>query len=130
MQRSGMRGATVSAWLVALVELAAAPAQAADPARGKSVFAAQCAMCHTANKGGPPILGPNLYGVVGRKAGAVGGYNYSPAMKASGLVWSEGELETYLPAPRATVPGTKMTYGGLKDSTKLADLIAYLDSLK
>ena len=49
---------------------------------------------------------------------------------SSGLVWSDSELETYLPAPRATVPGTKMTYGGLKDATKLADLIAYLDNLK
>jgi cytochrome c len=125
-----MDTAVLSAALAACALFAGAPAQAGDAARGKSVFAAQCAMCHTANKGGPPILGPNLYGVVGRKAGAVGGYNYSPAMKASSLTWSDSELATYLPAPRDTVPGTKMTYGGLKDPAKLADLVAYLDTLK
>jgi cytochrome c len=130
MPISGMRGTVAPALVVAWAILAATPVQAADPARGKSVFAAQCAMCHTANKGGPPILGPNLYGVVGRKAGSVGGYNYSPAMKASGLVWSESELEIYLSAPRANVPGTRMTYGGLKDAGKLADLIGYLDVQK
>jgi cytochrome c len=110
--------------------LAASPAFAGDPAKGKSVFSAQCSLCHTATKGGPAILGPNLYGIVGRKAGSVAGYNYSSGMKASGLTWSDATLQAYLPAPRALVAGTKMTYGGLKDSNKLADVIAYLDSLK
>ncbi len=111
--------------------LAAMPATAAgDAAKGKGVFAAQCAMCHTATKGGPAILGPNLYGVVGRKAGSVGGYNYSPGMKAAGWIWTLDKLEAYLPGPRAMVTGTKMTYGGLHDPAKLADLLAYLDSQK
>ncbi len=119
----------------ALVILAAglvlgASAEAGDAGHGKSVFAAQCGTCHSAAKGGPNILGPNLYGLVGRAAGSVNGYSYSKGMKAAGFVWTDARLETYLPAPRATVPGTKMSYGGLKDPAKRADLIAYLDTLK
>jgi cytochrome c len=119
-----------AAFVVAVGLLASLPAFASDPGHGKSVFAQQCAMCHTATKGGPAILGPNLYGVVGRKAGSVGGYSYSPHMKAADWVWTDDKLMAYLPAPRDMVPGTKMTYGGLKDPTKLADLIAYLDTQK
>jgi cytochrome c len=106
------------------------PAVAGDPGRGKAVFGAQCAMCHTASKGGPAILGPNLYGVMGRKAGSVPGYNYSPHMKAAGWTWTDDKLAIYLPAPRDLVPGTKMSFGGLHDPTKVADLVAYLDTQK
>jgi cytochrome c len=123
--------ALCGALAVAIGLLLAAPAAGAgDPGHGKAVFAQQCAMCHTANKGGATILGPNLFGVVGRKAGSVAGYSYSPHMKAADWVWSDGKLEAYLPAPRDMVPGTKMTYGGLHDPAKLADLMAYLDSQK
>ena len=115
----------------AVALLAAAPALAAgDPGHGKSVFAQQCAMCHTATKGGPAILGPNLFGVVGRKAGTVAGYNYSPAMKAAGWVWDQERLAAYLPGPRVMVPGTKMTYGGLHNPAQLDDLLAYLAAQK
>ena len=70
------RPAASAAVATALALLTAAPAIAAgDPGHGKSVFAQQCAMCHTATKGGPAILGPNLFGVIGRKAGTVAGYN-------------------------------------------------------
>lgn len=110
--------------------LTAQPAAAGDAGKGKGVFNAQCGICHTANKGGPAILGPNLWGVVGRKAGSVPGYNYTSGMKAAGFTWTDEKLTAYLPAPRAMVPGTKMTYGGLHDPAKLADLIAYLDTLK
>jgi cytochrome c len=114
----------------AIALLAASAAGAGDPAHGKAIFAQQCAMCHTANKGGATILGPNLYGVVGRKAGSVAGYSYSPHMKEAGWVWTDDKLQAYLPAPRDMVPGTKMTYGGLRDPAKLADLMAYLDAQK
>ncbi len=127
--RMSRRGAGFA--LLTSVGLALAlPAAAGDAAHGKGVFSAQCAMCHTATKGGPAILGPNLYGVVGRKAASVAGYNYSPGMKASGITWTDDKLEAYLPGPRAMVAGTKMTYGGLHNPAQLADLIAYLDSLK
>jgi cytochrome c len=87
-------------------------------------------MCHTATRGGPTILGPNLFGVVGRKAGTLSGYAYSPGMKAAGFTWTDQQLHDYLPAPRAMVPGTKMGYGGLKNPAQLDDLVAYLDTMK
>ena len=110
--------------------LAAAPATAGDASKGKAVFSSQCALCHSGAKGGPTILGPSLYGIIGRKSASVPGYAYSTGMKAVGWIWTDEKLETYLPAPRTLVPGTKMSYGGLKDATKRADLIAYLDTLK
>lgn len=122
----GLGGALAAAAALA----AAPPAFAGDAGKGKSVFASQCSMCHTSAHGGPTILGPPLAGVVGRKAGTFPGYSYSPGMKAAGWVWTDDKLTEYLPGPRAMVPGTKMTYGGLKDPAKLADLIAFLDTQK
>jgi cytochrome c len=116
--------------IAAGVLIVALPAAAADAAHGKSVFASQCAMCHSSSRNGPTILGPPLFSVVGRKAGTNAGFAYSPGMKAAGFAWSDERLHAYLPAPRAMVPGTKMTYGGLKNPAQLDDLLAYLDSLK
>ena len=116
--------------LVATSLLSALPALAGDPGKGKGVFASECAMCHSNARNGPTILGPTLFGIVGRKAGAVAGFSYSSGMKAAGFSWSDAQLVAYLPGPRNMVPGTKMTYGGLKNPAKLADLVAYLDTLK
>ena len=130
MNRQSPVPAVIAGSLLAMSLFAASSAPAADATHGKSVFAAQCAMCHTATKGGAAILGPNLYGVVGRKAGAVVGYAYSKGMKAAGFIWTEERLENYLPAPKAMVAGTKMSYGGLKNPAQVADLATYLASLK
>jgi cytochrome c len=105
-------------------------AAAGDPAHGKQVFAQQCAMCHSAAKGAAAIIGPTLFGVVGRPAASVPGFNYSSAMKAAGYAWSDDHLRTYLPAPRAVVPGTKMTFAGLKNPAQVDDIVAYLNTLK
>ncbi len=106
------------------------PAQAAgDAAAGKSVFATQCSICHAVQQG-RNMVGPSLFGVVGRKAAAEAGYNYSPPFKALGVTWDEATLEKYLTDPRAMVPGTKMTYKGLEDEAKRDNLIAYLATLK
>ncbi len=115
--------------LGALMALAA-PAAAGDAAAGKTVFASQCAMCHTATKGGPTILGPNLYGIVGRKSASLTGFAYSSAIKASGITWSTDQLKAYLPAPAKLVPGTKMAFAGVKNPTQLDDLVTYLATLK
>ena len=69
---------------------------------------------------------PTLNGVVGRAAGAVEGYKYSDAMASSGLTWDEATLAEYLKNPKAKVPKGKMMFPGVKDDTKLADIIAYL----
>ena len=106
-----------------------AQANAADPAAGKSVFSAQCSICHSPLPG-KNMVGPSLFGVVGRKTGSVSGFHYSAANLAANLTWDEATLDKYLQSPRTMVPGTMMTYGGLKDDAKRADLIAYLATLK
>jgi cytochrome c2 len=103
--------------------------QAADPAAGKSVFGSVCSICHSAQPGKNGI-GPSLFDVVSRKTGSVPGFHYSPANQNSNLTWDSATLDKYLQSPRTVIPGTIMTYAGLKDDTKRADLIAYLATLK
>jgi cytochrome c len=105
------------------------PALAQDAAAGEKVFKTQCSVCHQVipeKKG----IGPNLFGVVGRKSGTVPGFHYTEANKNSGLTWDAATLDRYLQAPRDVVPGTAMPYAGLKDPTQRTDLIAYLATLK
>lgn len=106
------------------------PASAPDPIRGRSVFAAQCSSCHSNARNGGVLVGPPLFGVVGRKAGSVADFGYSSTMKTAGFVWTPDKLHAYLPAPRSYLPGVKMTYPGLKDPAQLEDLVAYLETLK
>jgi cytochrome c len=92
--------------------------------RGAEVWA-KCKSCHTVEKGGRHIVGPNLHGVFGRRAGALANYNYSPAMKRANLVWTDETLDKYLAATVDYLPGTKM-YGGLAIKQDRLDLIAWL----
>ena len=101
------------------------PYDTADLANGESRFA-MCASCHTITPGGPNMTGPNLHGVVGRKAGAAANYNYSDAVKAAGFTWDAAHLDKWLTDPRADLPGTKMSFVGLKDAKDRRDVIAYL----
>lgn len=100
-------------------------ALAQDAANGEKVFA-QCRACHQIGPTAKNAVGPVLNGVIGRKAGTVEGYNYSPANKNSGLTWDEATFADYIKDPKAKVPGTKMVYAGLKDEQRIKDLIAYL----
>ena len=95
-----------------------------DAARGKAVFA-QCRVCHSLNAGENGV-GPSLHGLFGRKAASLPEFRYSPFMQRSGIVWDEAALRKYLPDPQAVVPGTKMTFIGLKDPQQIEDVIAYL----
>jgi cytochrome c len=108
---------------------AAGVACAQDAASGEQVFKSQCSICHSP-KPERNIIGPSLFSVVGRHSGSLRGFQYSSANKASGLVWDIGTLDRYLTAPRQVVPGTLMTYPGLKDQHQRADLIAYLVTLR
>lgn len=95
-----------------------------DAEKGKSVFN-KCTACHSL-KAGENRVGPTLAGVIGRTAGSVAGFAYSPANKASGIVWSEQKIFDYLLKPNAMVPGTKMVFIGLPSAQDRADVIAYL----
>lgn len=110
---------------LALFGSSAALAQAAgDPVKGKTVFA-RCAICHTVEPG-KNKLGPTLANIVGSKAGEVPGFNFSPAMKASKVVWTPDALDKYLTNPRAFMPGNRMIFAGLPKPEDRANVIAYL----
>lgn len=113
--------------LAALLALAAPVwAQPGDARAGKAQFAA-CASCHQLGPSARHGFGPQLNGLAGRRAGSLAGYAYSPAMKASGLVWTEATLAALLRNPDQLVPGTKMRFWGRALSDRqLADLWAYL----
>jgi cytochrome c len=97
--------------------------------KGKQI-AKQCQVCHTLAKGGPNKIGPNLYNIVGNARGEDrGGFNFSAAMKKKGGKWTYEELNKFLTAPRQYIPGTLMTFAGIKDPQKRADVIAYLHTL-
>jgi cytochrome c len=85
-----------------------------------------CQSCHDLKPGPSPKTGPSLYGVVGRKAGGLDGYAYSPAMAAQTFTWTEVMLDRWLTAPTDVVPGTKMAFGGLPNPQDRAALIDYL----
>lgn len=102
-----------------------APFNTADLANGEAKFAL-CASCHSVAPNGPNMTGPHLHGVVGRKAGSVADYNYSDAVKNAGFTWDPAHLDTWLTNPRTMLPGTKMTFIGMKDPKDRTDIIAYL----
>jgi cytochrome c len=102
---------------------AAAPAAAAaDASRGEQIYN-RCLACHAL---AADRVGPRHCGLFGRRAGSVPGFDYSPALKNSGIVWNDQTLERFLAKPLAVVPGTTMTYDGVVDAMDRRDLIAYL----
>ena len=123
-----MRNLLALGTVLAMAPIAAAQAQSGDPAAGQRVFN-QCSACHTINEGGPNRVGPNLHGVVGRKAASKDGFRYSAAMQKKGeegFMWTEENLRPYLRNPREVVAGTNMAYPGLRNEQQLNDLMAYL----
>lgn len=100
----------------------------ADPAAGQK-DTKRCATCHTFTQGGPNKVGPNLWGVVGRKKGSEPGFDYSAGMSAKGGTWTYEDLNHFLANPREFVSGTKMTFAGFKDVKDRANVIAYLRQL-
>ena len=97
-------------------------AAAGDPNRGAEIYG-RCLACHAL---GYNRTGPRHCGLIGRKAGSAAGFDYSEAMRRSGLVWDRASLDRFLADPLGMVPGTTMTYDGVKDPVDRADLIAYL----
>jgi len=118
-----------TAALLFLVMSGTNAAAAGNPANGKQLFA-RCAVCHKVDSAGSKSIGPNLFGVSGRKAGTLAGFNYSKAMASAGFTWSDDKLKAYIQNPRTVVPGNRMPYAGGLSSTDADDIVAYLDTQK
>lgn len=120
--------------LAALLALSVTPALAEDapgnPEAGQRVFN-QCRACHTVNQGGRATVGPNLFGIVGRRAGSSEGFRYSAPMRRKheeNFVWSLDNLRAYIRNPKEVVPAGSMSYVGLRNEQQLNDLLAYLQA--
>lgn len=112
----------------ALPPIALAADAPGNAAAGEATFKARCLACHVIGAGQPGQIAPNLRGVVGRKAASTS-YDYSAALKGSGLTWTRAELDSFLAAPMKKVPGTRMVIA-TPDAQQRADLIAYLATQK
>lgn len=91
---------------------------------------AKCSSCHIADPGAPSTLGPNLSGVIGRKAGTLPGFHYSPAMQKFGKTWTRAQFEEFVTAPQSVVPGTRMAFAGLKNPAERVALSCALQKGK
>lgn len=101
----------------------------ADPAAGKQLFEARCAVCHSLTPGQGATIGPHLAGVVGRDVAGQAGFAYSPALKKHGGAWNPQALDAFLAQPQVVAPGTMMAFPGLPHVTDRANLIAYLQGV-
>jgi len=96
-----------------------------DAEAGQRAFK-RCVSCHQVGPAARGMFGPHLNGIVGRKAGATADFKYSPAMKQSGIVWTEQKLAAFLQSPNQVVPGNQMRFWGIGDQRQIANLVAYL----
>ncbi|MCE7796324.1 c-type cytochrome [Sphingobium sufflavum] len=122
-----MRVSRFAAVLAVATFATTAQAQA-QKSPGEQLFGQRCKICHSVEASGPALLGPNLRGVVGRKAGSTT-FRYSPALKASNIGWTKETLDKFLSGPTKMVPGTRMVVS-LPDAKQRADLLAYLATLR
>jgi cytochrome c len=117
-----------SAMLVATAAMAQMPLPAAKPPDGPTLFKQQCATCHTNNTTDPVRQGPSLFGIVGRKAGSIGGFHYSEGFAKADFAWDDAKLDAWMTNPQAMIPGTIMAYRQAKPEVR-ATIIAYLKEL-
>jgi len=116
---------------MAVMPTHAAEAKAAakpDPAKGQAISTQVCVACHTFDKGGRNLVGPNLWGIVGKPKASDPAFNYSAAMKGQKSNWTLDDLDAYLKNPRGMVPGTNMSFVGIPRASERADLLAFLNA--
>lgn len=115
-------GAVIVAWAWMSIALGVPPVQGGDAAAGKAVYQ-RCIGCHSLHRN---RTGPRHCGLIGRKAGALPGFEYSKAMRNINLVWDVETLDRFLAAPMEVVPGTSMGFVGVREDQARRDLVAYL----
>jgi cytochrome c len=120
-----MKKLTLSMLVVIASSAAASATLAQDVAAGKTSFN-KCLACHAIGEGAKNKVGPELNGLDGRKSGTAPDYNYSDANKNSGITWNEALFKEYIKDPKAKIPGTKMTFAGIKNEKEINDLWAFL----
>lgn len=101
---------------------------AGDAEAGGKLFKRMCGGCHQIGESARAFFGPQLNGIIGRTAGSTTDYQYSDAMKSSGVVWTREKLAAYIEDPKAVVSGTRMIFWGISDREKIDDLLAYLET--
>lgn len=134
MSFSGLKKATQRADLLAYFETLrsgdSAQGLTGNIEDGKKVAAKHCNVCHTFEKGGKVVFGPNLYDMVGKPAASIEGFKYSDALKSSGLTWTDKNIVGFLANPEQFLPGTTARFPGLKSAKDKADILEYMKSLK
>jgi cytochrome c len=102
---------------------------AGDPTKGAQLFK-RCAICHSIQLGGPNKIGPNLYGIMGRRAASLMDFMYSAALEMAGFVWTDDKLLSFIQRPQQVLPGTKMSFKGIPSPAEASDIVAYIESIK
>ena len=126
-----MKRGRLFGWVLALSAcVTSGGAVAQTVADGETLFKRQCAVCHNAAAGAANKVGPNLWGLLGRKSGTIEGFKYSEANKNSGIVWSPETLDPYLENPRKEIPNTTMAFVGIRKPEDRKAMIEYLATLK
>jgi cytochrome c len=111
--------------LALLLAIAPSARAAGDPEAGRHVFG-RCHVCHSVDPKNDRMVGPNLHGLFGRRAGSLPGFEYSDAMRRAGFVWNEETLPRYIRDPKALVPDNRMVFPGIRNAKEIEDLVAYL----
>ncbi|NPU11133.1 cytochrome c family protein [Bradyrhizobium sp. 83002] len=122
-----MKKLTLTALVVIASSSLTSAVLAQDAAAGKTSFN-KCLPCHAIGEGAKNKVGPELNGLDGRKSGTAPDYNYSEANKNSGITWNEAVFKEYIKDPKGKIPGTKMTFAGIKNETEINNLWAYIAS--
>ena len=117
--------------LTLVLTVIAAPAFAAgDADAGGKLFTKTGGGCHSIGEGARGGFGPELNGIIGRPAGTTTDYQYSDAMKNSGVVWTREKLAAYIENPKSVVSGTRMIFWGISDQEKIENILAYLETFQ
>ena len=119
------------ALMILVLILTTSPAFAAgDAEAGGKLFTKTCGGCHSIGEGARGGFGPELNGIIGRPAGTTTDYQYSDAMKNSGVVWTRAKLAAYIAAPKKAVSGTRMIFWGISAQEKIENILAYLQNIQ